>query len=723
MENPLISNIRNDINSFLKYTKEKTEFPQLNLKYSNLGISLLYSEIDYCLEIFNKIVIRIINDLDDDKYKLEDLNNIELSFKNCNDNKKKVMYNKIFPEFLKTIITNYVKPELKKTENTIFTLKNYQIEIRNKAANFKERLNHIIISPTGTGKTVIFSIIICDYILKNKKDVIIITKKKEILLDLHTRIEEYITKFTNSNLVKHFNYKITSCVNECSTEILNKKDKNLYPQIYIVNWDKFTSSNATNEKDVDWNKFGLMIIDESHWMSADKISEVMNYIKNETKINYLGFSATPIRTNKVKQDVMLKIFNNGDGDYNVLYEHTYYNALVNKDICPIKYSPIEIKKDDLIEIEYDDKEPKNNKVKYKILSPNAYDKVWEQINTNIISKTHFKKGIFWFRARYDMLTFYNNMKNKMKDFEIFVTMTYTENTKDEATIKEVDKKVREQVKKCGLSKEHFDTAITNFKSKDKNAILLAVMRCTEGFDDDKLEFGARMFYSNKIDPLNESQRMGRFNRWHKNIPDGLKKQGYFSSLELGDSIEDLRKSLIQRFRSWIAFARINATDIFGEFSISEKKKIIEIINLYVDIDTLKTYEIDIEKDIIDSYKNDNFDDSTLKKLFYKLKNQIKEQFKDKNEYLKYAEEHNLEINPDIKYKKWWTNWYDFLGIDISKYPKSKEEWVKKCKEFNIQDSETYIDFAEEIDLPLMPEELYIDFTTIYNELSKKNNRR
>lgn len=50
---------------------------------------------------------------------------------------------------------------------------------------------------------------------------------------------------------------------------------------------------------------------------------------------------------------------------------------------------------------------------YKILSPDAYAKVWKQIDKNIISKLHLKKNVLWFRSRIDMLSFYNIMKDKI----------------------------------------------------------------------------------------------------------------------------------------------------------------------------------------------------------------------------------------------------------------------------------------------------------------------
>ena len=46
------------------------------------------------------------------------------------------------------------------------------------------------------------------------------------------------------------------------------------------------------------------------------------------------------------------------------------------------------------------------------------------------------------------------------------------------------------------------------------------------------------------------------------------------------------------------------------------------------------------------------------------------------------DKHEMYIEEPEKYfteKGVWSNVYDFLNIDTSKYKKSKEEWVKYCK--------------------------------------------
>ena len=78
--------------------------------------------------------------------------------------------------------------------DTKLELKKFQSDIRNifnSHKSSKSRLEHLVISPTGTGKTIIFTLMACDSIIKNKKDIMIITKKKEIikyLVDIKTNI-------------------------------------------------------------------------------------------------------------------------------------------------------------------------------------------------------------------------------------------------------------------------------------------------------------------------------------------------------------------------------------------------------------------------------------------------------------------------------------------------------------------------------------------------------
>ncbi len=620
-----------------------------------------------------------------------------------------------------TKLSKIIEPdELEEIENIFkpkitFKLKSYQSEIRNQITNYTKRLEHIIISPTGTGKTVIFSIALVDNIIKFNKDVIVLTKKKEILSQLPVRINDYITNFINSGLVKTFNYQITNCLNFCSTELLNKKlDK---PQIYICNWDKLTSSFNTKYKDVNWNKFGLIIIDESQWVGAPGIFDVMMHIKSIPNVNYIGFSATPIRCNPDNQDNTLQVFGTFQ-DFNILYEYTYYNALINKDICPIKYCPIEISFNDLVEPEIipdNQEEEQNLKPGQKVLSEKSFKKVWDEINTKIIQKTHFKKGIFWFRTRIDMMKYYCLMNPIIQDFTLIPTMSCS--TKE-------SKKLNTLIKNSKLNVPDFDNGIENFLKLNSNAILLAVNRATEGFDDDRLEFGIRMFYSNQVDPLYESQRMGRFNRWYQNNPNGDKKLGYYASLEVSDNTETIRKSLIQRFKSWITFAK-TYTNNYPNTDVNRQqrqKEIIELIQQYVDISTLKTYSIDIEKDIIASINNKEFDKYKIRNALRKENNkrEEKDKIKTKSNYDIWAVENDFPICDELE--EYGFNDYKFLFDLDEKEFLTWSELKKLCKVYQnkypeLKTDEIYDKMAKKNkNVPIEPEEIYKKKFTNLNDL-------
>lgn len=612
---------------------------------------------------------------------------------------------------------------LKLNINKPFQLKQLQIDVRNLFNNFSTRLSHLVISPTGTGKTVIFTLLLCDYIIKNKKNVLIITKKKEILKQLPLRIKNYIESFIKSKLIKNFDYDIVDCVGDCNTSKLSQSSIN--PQIFIVNWDKLTSSSKTNYKQIKWNNFGFVIIDESHWVGAEQIYNVMSHIKEKTKVNYLGFSATPIRCSQSNQTRILDIFGNKQ-DYSILYEYSYYQALTNKDICPIKYQVIQIEtsdlEDDLDDNEFDDDLDEtiiDDKAKTKILSEKAFLKVWNQINSNIVNKTNFKKGIFWFKSRKDLLKFYIWACKNIKDFKLIPTLSVSKT--DKQTIKEL-------INKANLSDYDFDNAISNFIDLKSNAILLSVFRFTEGADDDYLEFGVKMFYSSSLsDPLNESQKMGRFSRWLQGNPNGVKKCGYYASLEISDNLEEIKKSLINRFKSWIGFVRTHGTNFTNHNQIKTKeqiqKEIREIIDMYVDIDTIKLFQIDIDKEIIQAYSNRTSD---IVKITNALKiensNRIKnnlDKIDTKSKYDVWALTHDFPSSDDL-IESGFNDFTKLFNLDVGKYL-SWAELKKISKEYqlkypDLKPSEIYKIMLGDKNIPDEPEEFYKNKFTCFNDL-------
>ena len=111
--------------------------------------------------------------------------------------------------------------------------------------------------------------------------------------------------------------------------------------------------------------------------------------------------------------------------------------------------------------------------------------------------------------------------------------------------------------------------------------------------------------------------------------------------------------------------------------------------------------------------------------FLALKKKVKNiKFQHKEDYIKDYKNYNLIQNPDEKYTPYWITWIEFLGIDTSNYIKDKNDWIKKCKKLNVNSIENYKKLCKVYDeLPSMPEEFYVNFSNLPNELGLLNNRR
>ena len=118
---------------------------------------------------------------------------------------------------------------------------------------------------------------------------------------------------------------------------------------------------------------------------------------------------------------------------------------------------------------------------------------------------------------------------------------------------------------------------------------------------------------------------------------------------------------------------------------------------------------------------DYTEQNKLKKEFDVLKQYvISQNLKNKREYSILADENNLPQNPDKIYND-WRGWYDFLGIDTSSYPKTKGELKELMKKLKIKTVKQYDKNIEKYNLPFSPEDLYPDFTNIYDLLNNDDN--
>lgn len=112
-----------------------------------------------------------------------------------------------------------------------------------------------------------------------------------------------------------------------------------------------------------------------------------------------------------------------------------------------------------------------------------------------------------------------------------------------------------------------------------------------------------------------------------------------------------------------------------------------------------------------------FDD--LKKLVKKLK------IKTKEEYITLSKKNIVSKNPDKQFITLWKGWYDLLGIDIDKFPSTKEKWLKICRDKNIQNYDDYKQIYHKHNLPELPKELYElnDIDSVFKLKPSKSKRR
>ncbi|MEM8765177.1 MAG: DEAD/DEAH box helicase family protein [Bacteroidota bacterium] len=161
------------------------------------------------------------------------------------------------------------RPELKKT------LYDYQEEDLKKIFQHIDDLpqgtNILYQLPTGGGKTVVFSEIARQYILKTGKKVIVLTHR----IELSGQTSKMLQGFGVTN------------------KIINSDVKELYDQDNYMCFVAMveTLNNRLQEEKVKINNVGLVIIDEAHYNSFRKL---FGYFEEST---ILGVTATPLSSN------------------------------------------------------------------------------------------------------------------------------------------------------------------------------------------------------------------------------------------------------------------------------------------------------------------------------------------------------------------------------------------------------------------------------------------
>ena len=187
--------------------------------------------------------------------------------------------------------------------------------------------------------------------------------------------------------------------------------------------------------------------------------------------------------------------------------------------------------------------------------------------------------------------------------------------------------------------------------------------------------------------------------------------------------------------------------------VSQMRNVDENIEQKISVSLGKTHKINkykMDDDTVDDYTDyvyeDNGGDLNKIKIRLRYSKSLGSKFTEEQDEYNYVRSinHSLKIqskkeyvikkdihinfipNPDeyFKSKGVWNNWYDFMGLDTTKFIKYKVEWINFCREKQLKSLDDYYVLCEEYDvLPKEPGDFYKDFTNISAELGLNRNRR
>ena len=595
--------------------------------------------------------------------------------------------------------------------------------IGNKKNNFKSGVHWQI---TGAGKSILIMMTINDHYKldfeldpkKNNGKLYIITCPRiEVLNKMFFELNdsgEYVInsdnkKFWKDNeIINLDDFKIFDRVNYTASKKLQlSKDK---PNLLIVNTDMFKILDSKNY--IDYNKVTFVLFDECHGVSAQKFYDLLYKIKFTHKKHIIGFSATPVRDRA--EDKVKKIFSTSTKEQdkhklNIISDYDMFHAIHDGFVLPPSYTIVEIKKT------CNKKIGKTNK------------DITEKILRDRIKLLPYKKMVCWCRNISNMKEWYRFFKDRFPELKLYCsTSKYGEH-----------------------DKTGFNTDFDKFCDSESNSILLCVNRCREGSDIKNLDMGVYLDYVKKRGILVSIQTVGRILRPDKKK---LKKNGYIIDTFVNDGkieIELLTAQKIISYYEKVLGLTVDGVDgeydelmknyqkikeLFSNTSYDESSKNIEIriddnnnMNIKLELIT-KNFDWLKFKTRLDSIIDRNFDvnkDKKLKLEYSMLKEKVQKiKFDGKDDYKSYAKNNSIEIQPEIKYiNHGWVNYYDFLGININNFPETLDELKKILKIKKITNKKIYEEKAEKYELPLMPEELYKNFTSIYNTLNAEPLRR
>jgi len=536
------------------------------------------------------------------------------------------------------------------------------------------------------------------------------------------------------------------------TSILNKESVDNKPKFIIVNRAFVTTKSKQNNityryQEINQNQsIKFVIHDECHSTYAPLTYKLLSYMKNRWDTRIQGLSATPYRDGMTRDNGIIL-----DGeDENRQNSVRNINRLI--DIYPKPGNPRMLhilSKCDLKEaIEnnyilepvfhwfYVDNYSRTN----KSLNDDEFESMMSALN-KMITDCVYRKVIIWCSYVELAETMYHKFNDKKIEYENLVDLSsYLYHSKR-------------------TDSDDYDS----FYMNPRDCVMFCAKMFREGSDIPNLCGGLFLDKVKERGDIPFIQSIGRVLRKDdKNIPNGFenpKKNGHILDFFLrnkdnlsgaGASDDDNNHTKIQMILNKLikyylkiyelSFMELENTEYSADFSKMKIRKYMEIMNSFcvnpesqmmeihlknnkkigIDISNLEIYRLDwslLMREFHNTWRRHfNFTDE---EDFMKLKHYVKDMnLESKEEYIEICNsENNFPSNPEEVYRTFWKGWYNFLGTDISIFPRNKNEWKNICEKNNITTYEQYKLLMKNLHLPLYPNEIYGEFSNINLELT------
>ena len=561
----------------------------------------------------------------------------------------------------------------------------------------------IICHATGTGKTnCIFMII--GY--SNKSNIYILCSHKNILKQMFYKSDTFdYDKFSQLKCANIFDIGEYD-IYDLYTDTDNRK-------LILKNIDKITKTNrkriflinpqfiGISNRYINLPKPDIIFNDECHSITGNLTYSILEHYKKLDSV-CIGLSATPVRNirSDANYQLLKNIFNSNlnQNEINIISSYENITAIINDIILNIEIHWFEA------DLSGNSITNRTNEINiqnclnqiYRVgeLLPNKKVLVWCKLTShaNII---------------YEKISTDHNLKNMFSN-GIFIDHSQLDSRSDKLTY-------------------------TAFSEKPSNCIMICADKYREGSDIEYLDMVVFADFVKNKSELPFIQCIGRVQRKGCRKKCGTVIDHFDVSKDYTNKASDIINKLLGYYYQFFSTTKSISSDNKIDQAIKTYKDILDrytfsntnnqilinldpthniIIHTKLSSENFSNVKNNFEPKIIQHVARDLklSEDETLRVEYERFKtvnqSDIFYQFETKTEYTNRITDYGLEPEPEIKYAKFWINFYDYLGIDISIYPPDINSWRKLYKQYKIKTHTEYKSKAGDYGLPLMPEELY-----------------